>query len=63
MWCKKGDQEMKQMTLFCYQFGKTDESIGKKVARWWSVLSETKLWWGSLIYSVIPAKTLKMREE
>lgn len=29
---------MKQMTLFGYQFGKTDEGVGKNQAKWRSVL-------------------------
>ena len=34
---------MKQMTVFCYQFGKTDEVVRKNKTGWCSLLSGDKV--------------------
>ena len=52
---------MKQMRFPCQQFGKTGETFGKKLGQVASLLSETKLKQGSLIYPVIYAKILKVK--
>lgn len=52
---------MKQMRFPCQQFGKTGETFGKKLGQVASLLSETKLKQGSLIYPVRSAKILKVK--